>query len=274
MRTFTLVLLALAATVAGILILFSCGQVDPALAPAGATITLIGPGESTFTYSCHDASGLPIVCYDTWRDYLIAYCRLDLTNNPNQAIEDCLAQGYKNDDCTLLVCENQNYWVNYIEDDDVISEAQANITATPGACGYMNSIISAFVLSAGSSTTGTAATGGTQGSVSAQPMNDIELRFIAEGGEMYKLSDVPGDVPPLSNPYVTKTDERGKAEVKYRTELPTFCGYQNSFTLSADIGVARTFLTLDFVVEESGETLGDDTTDDTTDDTGDDDTGV
>ena len=269
MRTYALALFALVAIITGTIIV-SCGEVDPALAPAGASISIMGSNQTEWTYSCHEDSNLPIVCYDTWRNYLIEYCRLVLTEDPDQAVQECLAGGSTLGDCTLLVCDTQNYWLTFAENRQVLLEAQTNISITVGACGYLNTIISAFVTKpdvsegAGGQSGITEGSEGSGGYIRGIPMNDIEVRFIAEGGELYKLSDIPSDIPPLANPYVTRTDDRGKAEVKYRTPLPTLCDYTQSYILSADIGVSISFYQLDFTVEAGEEEEGADDDDDTT----------
>ena len=271
MRNVSLALLALIAFSGGLFVM-SCGEVDPALAPAGSVISILGSSQTSWQYSCHEDSELPIICYDTWRNYLITYCQQNLAADPNSAVQDCIGQpGGTLDTCTLLVCDTQNYWLVFAEDRNVLRQAQANISVTPGACGYLNTIVSAFVTmaeeigtSGGGSAGATAGSGTSGGEIEGIPLNDIEVRFIAEGGEMYKLSDLPSQVPPLANPYMTATDDRGKADIKYRTPLPTFCDYTRSFILSADIGVSIAYYQLDFTVASSTGGLEGDDDDDAT----------
>ena len=159
-----------------------------------------------------------------------------------------------------------NQWVDYITNNTVIEEAEANIGSNPGSCGYLNSIVTAFVviedpyedqsLEAGEEGAGVM--------IKGVPLNDIEVRFIADGGDMYKLSDVPGSVPPLSNPHLTRTDDRGKTEIKWRTPLPTFCNFDITYRLSADIGVSRAYTAVSFMVPAWAST--EETTDDDDDD--------
>lgn len=260
-------LLVTAAIIAGMAIIISCGETNPGIAPAGAVISLVTNQAVDWTYSCHAQSNLPWVCYDTWKDYLISYCILAQENDGERysEVDSCVDSGYALEDCAKWYCDDKGYWIDFIEDNVAQTTAQSTIGANLGSCGYMNTIVSAFVTLPGSSDSESGYEGGdgaTGGTISGEVMNGIEVRFISQGGEMYKLSDIPGDIAPLANPYVTETDERGKADVKYRTPLPTFCDTTLSYVLSGDIGVSQAFMTISYMVDASNADATDDDDDD------------
>jgi hypothetical protein len=251
MRTNMLVLLTVVAIVGG-LILVSCGESDPALAPAGSIITILTNQEVNWNYSCQNPSGLPIVCYETWVQYLVAYCQLrqedSVTRDDN--VQECIDGGISLEECSNYWCADGNLWIDLTLDTEVLFQARGDIGSNIGSCGYLNTIVAAFVtLSTSSGSTGDSGGDTVGGSLSGTPLNDIEVRFIAQGGELYELADVPSQIPPLANPYVTATDDRGKAEVKYRTPLPTVCGSTITYVLSADIGVSQAAMSVNFTVD-------------------------
>ena len=269
-----LALFALSALIVAIFVI-SCedwevlGEQDPALAPAGSQVKIIATGtEEAWVFSCHPDSGLPITCDETWIEYIKAYCINDQMSDDTPTgsdVENCINNGGDPYTCAEIYCEDQKRWIDYTQMPSVLNKARVDISSIPGACGYNNSIIRAFAIMPGSEGGEGGHNEGMDGSILyGTPLNGIQLRFVALGGELYKLSDVPSQVPPLANPYVSKTDKRGKSEIKYRTPLPRYCNSAEIFFLEADIGVSISQFKVEYQV-----TAGTDTT--TTDDDDDDD---
>jgi hypothetical protein len=86
------------------------------------------------------------------------------------------------------------------------------------------------------------------------PLNNIEVRWTAMGGELYLPADIPGEVPPLSNPFYDKTGETGLSEIKWRIALPTACGEGMTYRIGASIGTAAASFQSDITVETAEET--------------------
>lgn len=242
-------LLALTAILTGSLFI-SCGETDPALAPAGAQITILNAGY-IWSYNC--TYSVPSICFEGMKKYMQRLCvstRMDAGDSQAEAEYDCVTGGD---------------WVDFADDEKNQEDYAKMILGDEDACGSLNNIITAYVSNEVSTST---TTGSEEGATvgSAEAMNDVEVRFIAINGEMYKLSDISGSVPPLANPYITRTDDRGKAEVKYLTHFPTSCGSVVTYILQADVGISQASVTYEFQVEDA-ETSDDDTTTDDDDDT-------
>jgi hypothetical protein len=252
MRKSAWALLALAAMMMGTIgvLISACGESDPALAPSGAKVRIVGWETEKWEIRCSEETGLPAFCGQAFSDFMEKQCVADGAGTE----EECEA-----------------WWFAY---DETSSDyrlakraARLAISNTPGACGYNNSIVTAFVekytYGSAGDTESSETEGSTGGALGGEPMNDIELRFIAYDGEMYKLSDDPKLLPPLANPYVTRTDDRGKSEIKYRVPRPVACDFEYTYLLEADIGVSKAWVQIEFTVEEATEedvTDDDDTT--------------
>jgi len=224
----------------------SCGEVDPAYAPVGSSISLLSEGQ-TWEYGCSDF-GLPSSCWDAYRNWCIAACSAALINgsmpddsDAAELYEDC--QG-EDEACAEYVCDDYNQWTDYCAIIDVLRDVGTYIQSKEGRCGYKSFIITAIV-------TGEAkqliAEGGDE---VATPMNGVEVRWITSGGEMYELDDVPGTIPPLSNPFYDETDERGLSDIKLRVPLPNGCGYEVDYVIDASIGVSTATAEFSMSAEE------------------------
>jgi len=240
-------LLALSALTAGILIV-SCGETDPALAPAGAVIDIVGEGQTKWDYSCNFK--VPYPCLEELETYLIALC----------IVRDLPGLGGGAD--TEASCKG-GYWKELLLDDSALVAFRNEIALEVGSCGALNNIITAFVYLPGLAGATTGASGENAGTaLTGTVLNDVEVRFVAVNGDMYLLSDISGESDPLPNPYLDRTDDRGKAEIKYLTQFPTVCESTYTYILYADIGVSKTSITVDFSVaaeaEEEEETDDDD----------------
>lgn len=233
MKNVVWALLIILALAMGILII-SCGEVDPALAPAGAIIELVGSSENAWEYSCNYK--VPYPCLEELESYLVAACKVE--DWPN------LPEGPERD----AECEGR-LWKQGLANDKYLNNFRDEIALEVGSCGSLNNIVTAFAYLPASTGSTTGATGENAGtSLTGEVLNDIEVRFIAVNGEMYRLSDISGAVPPLANPYLTRTDDRGKAELKYLTQFPTVCGSTTTYILSADLGVSKTEMSITFTV--------------------------
>ncbi|MBZ0273538.1 hypothetical protein K8I61_15980 [bacterium] len=245
--------LVIAALAALSMIALACGETDPANAPSHAQITFVGitDGEvRTITYTGMDDYGIPSSCFDVFQSLMIDYCKNFSQRADAEAF--CEAGG----------------WVDFV-DQSVGGGASAtfgdlarNALSTPGRCGYYEMIIAAFVFippTAGDQAGGTTTLVG-------EPMNDVEVRWIADPGmEMYEPQDVPGEIAPLANPFETRTDDRGLAELKIRVPLPVLPDTQSDYLIQADIGVDRAVYEIEMVgedVDESTTTTDDDAADD------------
>lgn len=240
------------AVLAVALCLASCGETDPAEAPAGAQIIFVGDneGQLSITYGGVDDYGVTWPCYEIFVDLMIDYCiAAELNENPTMTEAD--AEAY---------CK-AGRWVVWVED---YGELARDALRTAGRCGYYEMIITAMVVKGGEAAQSETAQ-------SIETLNDIEVRWIVtNGAELYELADIPGEIPPLANPYITRTDDRGLIEVKVRVPLPNLPGSQSDYLISADIGVdASTFeiqMIAEDVSDEGTTTDDDDAADDDADD--------
>ncbi|MCB1152031.1 MAG: hypothetical protein H6684_06050 [Deltaproteobacteria bacterium] len=262
MKRLSLLVLAFAVSVGAFAI--GCGETDPAEAPAGAVIELIGKDGETFTYTftANDDLDIPQSCFGTFQETLINQCVADETAN---GLENC--QAFVNAGGSLEQCcgdiwfrlyvDDRNEAGNNIADTQVADRVRNNLLSNPGSCGYYEFITTAIVYLAGSSTTSASS------STNVDPMNDVEVRWVVtSGAELYQLSDDSSSVPPLANPYLTETDDRGLSEVKVRVPLPTKASDSISYFVSADIGISASEFEINMVSED----LTEDTTDDDDDD--------
>lgn len=238
-----------------------CGETDPALAPAGSSIQIIGGTEGgateDTTYSCDSDWNIPIPCFTSFRTFCLRMCVNDvaagnfdnLDSGARQIFDDC---PFDEAVCADQVCDDGNYWIMTCENRLYGAAARDYIRSKAGRCGYINYLISAVVQSSAEviSTEGTEAV--------TRPMNDVEVRWVANGGEMYMPADIPGEIEPLGNPFYDQTDDRGLSEIKYRIPIPTRCGDEISYSLAADIGVDASVAEFKMAVEDSTEEDDDD----------------
>lgn len=225
----------------------SCGEVDPALAPVGASITMVGPDSITWSYNCVEGYNVPSSCYDAFRDYCVASCALALKKGllggeTQQLYDQCVGT---EDVCAEYVCDDLGKWMPYCEDGENGDRARNYIWSKEGRCGYRSFIKSAIVYGQEQNI----ASEGTD--AVSNPLNDVEVVWIASDGEMYELDDVPGEIAPLSNPHYDRTNDRGIAEMKYRVPLPNICGSSIDYELTASIGVAYAETKISFSVTEA-----------------------
>jgi hypothetical protein len=252
------------------IIAYGCGEVDPAQAPAGSSITLVGFGDGgeSLEYDCDADWDVPTPCLTTFRDYCIATCErhfISATADTSPSISiyskgqrdayfNCLADPLTTaQDCAAQVCDGGSVWISTCEDGDISSAARNYIRSDVGQCGYIAYLISAIVQGPGQQV---AAEGNT---TVTNPLNNVEVRWTVAGGELYLPADVPGDVPALSNPYYDETDERGITEVKYRVPVPYQCGATTTFQIGASVGVATDAANITVTISE-GDSSDDDTT--------------
>lgn len=254
--------------------IFGCGETDPAMAPAGSTITLVGyDAEETVTFACDDTWNVPNSCYNSFREACIENCALSIQDGEGSQVaidtyQSCVeTTGIGSEgDCSAYVCDTLSYWLTYCEMPKNKLQAQNTLRAKEGSCGYQYWLVSALVQAATSTSTSSASTGGSSSaSTGSVPMNDIEVRWVTTGGDLYKPEDVPGAVAPLANPYYDRTDDRGISEVKYRIPNPNVCGAEMTYQLSADVGTAVAGVKFTITAGESTST--DDDTESADDDT-------
>jgi len=242
-----------------------CGEVDPALAPTGTTVTIIGnEGETAEenTYGCHSDWNIPDPCFSNFRTLCINMCIINVVDgkfgdfepDAQQEYLDCL-QDFSEATCADSFCDNSSHWIETCENRRNKTKARNAIRSKPGRCGYINYLVSAVVQSAAEVIV-------TEGQEAiSKPMNNVEVRWVANGGDMYMPSDIPGQIEPLSNPYYDESDDRGLSEIKYRVPIPTGCGDNITYELWADIGVDIDKVKINMVVDDS--TDEDDDDDDT-----------
>ena len=248
----------------------SCGETDPVFAPAGSSVIL--PEDQEWTFNCMGGINVPGSCYDAYREYCVNGCEqtlqlgnsvngdvdqryedcYDACTNGGQAPETCVAQ------CSEQACDTYDGWVDYCEKDSVYNQVQIYLQSKDGRCGWMSYIVTAFV-------NGPATTEAGETEKVSYPMNEVEVEWVIVGGELYELGDVPGEIPPLPNPFYDRTNDRGLSQVKYRLPLPNTCGESMTYVLSASIGVDNDEVKYRFTAED----LDEDST--TTDDDDDDD---
>jgi hypothetical protein len=266
--------------------LYGCGALNPAYAPFGATITLVGytaGGTITDTIQCNLTWGVPSTCMPQFTDKCVALCEHDLETQTGQTpsrvlrtqYNHCLEQtGATSQTCANLVCgsagNQDDGWVTECGLPGSLTAAQTYVTNLPD-CGSVFYLIPAlvtlneFTVTQSSTVSSTSTAGG-------EPQDNVQVRWVAQGGGMYKPSDVVGAVPPLSNPFYDRTDDRGLSEIKYQVSHPTTCGDTVNYTIGADIGVSAASLTISEVVATSTTTVDDDTvSDDDNDDNDNDD---
>jgi len=229
----------------------NCGPTDPALAPAGSTVTL-GEDES-IDFDCDPDWDIPTSCLGSFRDDCLTSCENGLIQGSNTIPEDLKTQFESCQGapaaCANEICNNRAGWMEVCAGDIGLA-IRDQIISTPGSCGYADWLVSAYVQSGG----------GTMGL--GAPLNKVEVEWIAAGGELYLIDDVPGQIQPLANPYYAETDERGISQIKYHTALPNSCGQTLSYVLAADIGVANARETFDYAAGTASETGGDTVADD------------
>jgi hypothetical protein len=240
-----------------VIYLASCGQTNPAFAPVGSSITIVGTTDQTWDFNCITDWLIPSSCYDPFRTYCVGQCELAVQQAAEteswssdissfQGLFDTCMTQYPTagiEFCSTVVCDESGKWRTYCEASDNLQRAYDYISSKEGRCGYQNLIISALVTKQQQ----TASTGQT---AATEPLNDVQVRWIAQGGELYEIGDVPGEVAPLANPHYDSTDERGISEVKYRLPFPNLCGSLIDYILTADIAVAQASVTLEFSVAE------------------------
>jgi hypothetical protein len=257
----------LAATIIGVLVasvsiyLYGCGETDPALAPAGSSISFVGYGEEATisdSWACDQDWNVPDPCFTVFRQYCIDVCA---ANAQNGQFPDTQAESLYNnclsgpEACADLVCDTYDKWIATCEENQYAQAARNFLRAADGRCGFIYYLVPAVVNGSISSSSTTSA----GGSSVTNPLDDIEVRWTTMGGALYKPSDDPTKVPPLANPYYDRTNDRGISEVKYQLPIPTRCGQSASYELGASIGVDAATASFDLDVE-AGETTDDDTT--------------
>lgn len=255
------ILVAFAMVLASLAIVASCGETDPAQAPAGSGISFVtesGEGDAvtvTLEYSVDDTFGFVSACFEPFRDNMIALCKAEayFLNHPNadQAEAD-------------TACEQGTVWPNYV-DTPLQNNAGSAITYGMvagdfdiGDCGYYEQILVAIVTRSSGSSASTDVIAGV-------PLNGVEVRWVTQGEflELYELADVPGDIPPLANPYLDETDDRGVTELKTRFPIPIAAGVSGDYIVTVDIGVDLASYKFTVTTEEAdtgGATGDDDTT--------------
>ena len=90
-------------------------------------------------------------------------------------------------------------------------------------------------------------TGGTAEQTGA-PLNDVEIWFMtwpSQDDELYLPEDDRSALPPLTEPYFTRTDERGRAEIIWLFHGPMACGAAETHWIEASVGTTRNRLTID-----------------------------
>lgn len=253
------ILVAFAMVLASLAIVASCGETDPAQAPAGAGIQFVsetGDGEQVTTsweFGTATICGIEVVdsCRDEFIAKMIELCTqqayLDDPQHENATPADAEAQ-----------CKEETVWCNYtlatVPDGTTTYGGVANsFSEELGECGYYEQILVALVSRASGSSTSTDVIAGV-------PLNGVEVRWVTQGRflELYELSDVPGEIPPLANPYMDESDDRGITELKVRFPMPVAPGSTIDRIVTVDIGVDMASYKFTFTTEEGDTTSGDD----------------
>ncbi|MCZ7584110.1 MAG: hypothetical protein M5R36_12655 [Deltaproteobacteria bacterium] len=234
----------------------ACGEVDPANAPAGSTITFVGFDEGgvlALTFAGVDEYGVTTNCYEVFVGLMVDYCTIGEADGSTDA-------------ATLTAAENlceAGQWVVW-EDKTIgggstktYGDLARDALRDVGACGYYELIVGALV------SRGTSEAGGTTTTQSnVDPLNDVEVRWVVSpGAELYELADDPNTILPLANPFLSRTDDRGLCEVKVRVPQPVIPGTQSDYLITADIGVDQAQYQIQMIAEDVSAT---DTTTDTT----------
>ncbi|MDP8224697.1 MAG: hypothetical protein P9L99_15160 [Candidatus Lernaella stagnicola] len=234
---------------------FGCGDTDPATAPAGASVFLVGFDEDpSLSFQCDADWDIPSPCFDIFRQYCISACVIDFvggndeiySNGQRDEFDDCVFDAQT---CADSVCDDKFAWITTCELDDTRrSEAKNFIRSAEGKCGFVSYLISAVVQ-------GPASLVIAEGSEEVtDPLNGVEVRWTVAGGELYLPADIPGDVPPLSNPFYDESNDRGISETKYRIAVPNQCGAEVSYSITASIGVAADTSLITLTVADSENT--------------------
>ncbi len=249
------ILVAFAMVLASLAIVASCGETDPAQAPAGAGIEFVaetGDGEAvvfTLDYGTHDVCGIeiPDSCQEAFETRMQQYCvapYMEEFTNVTQAQAEA-------------ACKDRAVWCNYTLTPigDNSEETLGGLAAIfdDGECGYYEQILVAIVSRSSGSSTSTDVIAGV-------PLNGVEVRWVTQGPliELYELSDVPGEIPPLANPYMDETDDRGITELKVRFPLPIAPGTQIDRIVTVDIGVDAASYKFTVTTEEGDTSTSDD----------------
>jgi hypothetical protein len=221
--------------------IYGCGQSDQAPFDTVVTFTDWTNG-ATVADVCDTTWGVPSKCIAGLQNLCIQYCQANLP--PNAKPDYCQEKG----------------WVTTCQDPSTLTSVQTEISVNQGLyCGYEDRLIDALV------TFNAFAIGtGSSGSTTGTPSNGMLVRWIAGGGELYQPTDDPSVVPPLTDPYYNKTDDRGISEVKYQVSRPGACGASIAYTISADVGNTSTATTFTYTVQAA--TVDDDTSPDDDDD--------
>ncbi|MCC6158032.1 MAG: hypothetical protein IT350_08255 [Deltaproteobacteria bacterium] len=255
------ILVAFAMVLGSLAIVASCGETDPAQAPAGAGIEFVaetGDGEAvvfTLDYGTHEICGIeiPDSCQEAFYARMEQYCvepHMQRYPDKTQAVAEA-------------ECKDRTVWCDYTL--TPISEGSSETLGAlaaifeEGECGYYEQILVAIVSRSSGSSASTDVVAGV-------PLNGVEVRWVTQGPlfELYELSDVPGEIPPLANPYMDETDDRGITELKVRFPLPIAAGSQIDRIVTVDIGVDVASYKFTVTTEEGDTSTGDD--DDATDD--------
>ncbi len=247
-----LFVLTLAAVGLGLLTLWSCGDLDPAKAPAGAQITIVQGGETvTVNYTINKEFSLPDICTELITNRLIQICIADQSNDtPTVA-------------CGILdpqtCCDAGGGWDKL--PDDV--KANESFKQQAAGCGNREIILTAVVFAGSDS--GDAASSTTSSTSFGEVFNDIEVRWTTIGQDvsLYELADVPGTIAPLGELYIDRTNDRGISEIKATWPLPVTPGSKVSYGVRADIGYDGDVYQEEYTVDETTDTATDD---DATDD--------
>lgn len=237
---------------------FGCGEIDPALAPAGASVMLVGlEDDLQVPYECDKDWSLPDPCFNVFREYCIDTCVDDMiggsygkySDAEENAYKDCI-DDYDEQDCAEAVCDSQyNAWITACKDGGVFEDAQNYIRSERGTCGYISYLVSSVVEGVGAEVIAEG------GETVTSPLNGVEVRWTVSAGELYKPSDIPTEVLPLSNPYYDESDERGLSEVKYRIPLPVRCDVTQYYMITSSIGVSQDSANIVLSVTDAEDTV-------------------
>ncbi len=250
------ILVAFAMVLGSLAIVASCGETNPAQAPAGAGIEFVtetGDGESvtvTLDFSINKTYDVLSVCEDAFVSNMIQICE-QLRTTEGASAE------------AIAACKDETEWSTYFDrtpsggSGATYGDIAKNFDA--GDCGYYEQILVAIVSRASGSSASTDVIAGV-------PLNGVEVRWVSQGAglELYELADVPGDIPPLANPYMDETDDRGVTELKVRFPNPVRTGVSGDLIVTVDIGVDLAAYKFTVTAEESDTTSGGD--DDASDD--------
>lgn len=267
--TYTLVLTAIAA---GLIALWSCGDLDPAKAPTTAVVQFVvaEAGEIiNVEISVDEDLEVALPCKDVFRDALVSQCQTD----PRET--SCLPSGLQDDDLNTLLttgsvtsdgtdyslttvlacCENYGW-------DELPDRTKDAIRASllrPGTCGYSEIILAAVVFKSSAG-----AVGDISSTVGFDTFNDVEVRWTTFGSnmELYELADIPGEIAPLGQPFLDRTNGRGISELKIRWPLPITPGATVSYVVRVDIGYSLDEYEVEYVVDDLTEETADIPTDD------------